>query len=84
MQCAMNTIAASVVRNVPVAFRVDRMTESPAVQPLVCGWLVSPVMVTSVEPMPPPVMEMPQRAPCPGFSIWALITASEALLSLIT
>ena len=80
----MNMTAALVVRNVPVPSRVDRMTESPAVQPLVCGWLVSPVMVTSVEPMLPPVMETPQRAPCPGLSICPLMIELDALESLIT
>lgn len=84
MQCAIKTTAELVVRNDPVASRVERMTESPEVQPLVCGWLVSPVMVTSIDPVPPPVIEMPHRAPWPGLSICPLITALEALLSLIT
>ena len=83
MQCAIKTTAELVVRNDPVASRVERMTESPEVQPLVCGWLVSPVMVTSIDPVPPPVIEMPHRAPCPGLSICPLITALEALLSLM-
>ena len=84
MQCAMYTIAASVVRNVPLPSRVERMTESPSAQPVVCAWLLSPLMVTSVEPVPPPVIETPQRAACPGFSICPLMTVLEALDSLIT